>query len=115
MYGCESWIIKKAECRTIDVYELKTHFGLGPLAPLQRLWGNPPHSWVYDGPKGVPKRRRPCFYLAHGSLACPRVCKWKKSSWVLSLILLAMCPPHRWAEEANEKIRRKKETFWGGV
>jgi len=22
MYGCESWIIKKAECRRIDVFEL---------------------------------------------------------------------------------------------
>ena len=22
MYGCESWIIKKAECRRIDAYEL---------------------------------------------------------------------------------------------
>ena len=22
MYGCESWIVKKAECRRIDAYEL---------------------------------------------------------------------------------------------
>ena len=26
IYGCESWIIKKAECRTIDALELKTRF-----------------------------------------------------------------------------------------
>ena len=28
MYGCESWTIKKAECQTIDAFELRCWRGL---------------------------------------------------------------------------------------
>ena len=28
MYGCESWTIKKAECRSIDAFELWIKYGL---------------------------------------------------------------------------------------
>ena len=29
MYGCESWTIKKAECRRIDAFEQKHQCGVG--------------------------------------------------------------------------------------
>ena len=36
MYGCESWTIKKAECRKIDAYELWCWRGLLRSLGLQR-------------------------------------------------------------------------------
>ena len=35
MYGCDSWTVKKAECRRIDYFELWCWSGEGNGTPLQ--------------------------------------------------------------------------------
>ena len=52
MYGCESWIIKKAECRRIDAFELWCWKRL--LSPLDCREIQPVHhkgdqSWIFIG------------------------------------------------------------------
>ena len=52
MYGCESWTIKKAECRRIDAFELWCWRRL--LSPLDCKEIQPVHSkgdwsWVFFG------------------------------------------------------------------
>ena len=52
MYGCESWTIKKAECRRIDAFELWCWRRL--LSPLdykeiQRVHPKGDQSWLFIG------------------------------------------------------------------
>ena len=52
MYGCESWTIKKAECRRIDAFELWCWRRL--LSPLdfkeiQPVYTRGDQSWVFIG------------------------------------------------------------------
>ena len=52
MYGCESWTIKKAECRRIDVFELWCWRKL--LSPLdckdiQPVYAKVNQSWIFIG------------------------------------------------------------------
>ena len=52
MYGCESWTVKKAECRRIDTFELWCWRRL--LSPLDCKEIQPVHpkgdqSWVFTG------------------------------------------------------------------
>ena len=52
MYGCESWTIKKAQCRRLDAYELWCWRRL--LSPLDCKEIQPVHpkgdqSWVFIG------------------------------------------------------------------
>ena len=52
MYGCESWTVKKAECRRIDAFELWCWRRL--LSPLDCKESQPVHSkgdqsWVFIG------------------------------------------------------------------
>ena len=52
MYGCESWTIKKAECRRIEAFELWCWRRL--LSPLdykeiQPVHPKGAHSWVFIG------------------------------------------------------------------
>ena len=58
MYGCESWTVKKAECRRIDAFELwcwRSLESLGTLeSPLDCKKIQPVHpkgdqSWVFIG------------------------------------------------------------------
>ena len=56
VYGCESWTIKKAECRTIDALELWLEKTLE--SPLDCKEINPVHpkgdqSWVFIGKTDV--------------------------------------------------------------
>ena len=52
MYGCESWTVKKAECRRIDAFELWCWRRL--LSPLDCKESQPAHSkgdqfWIFIG------------------------------------------------------------------
>ena len=52
MYGCESWTVKKAECQTIDAFELWCWRRLLRVLGLQEI--QPVHlkgdqSWVFIG------------------------------------------------------------------
>ena len=52
MYGCESWTIKKAECRRIDAFELRTVLDKTLESPLDCKEIQPVHpkgdqSWVF--------------------------------------------------------------------
>ena len=54
MYGCESWTIKKAECRRIDAFELRTVLDKTLESPLDCKEIEPIHpkgdqSWVFIG------------------------------------------------------------------
>ena len=54
MYGCESWTVKKAECRKIDVFELRCWKTLE--SPMDCMEIQPDHSkgdqsWVFFGRK----------------------------------------------------------------
>ena len=54
MYGCESWTIKKAECRRIDAFELWCWRRLLRVSPLDCKEIQPVHpkgdqSWVFIG------------------------------------------------------------------
>ena len=58
MYGCESWIIKKAECQRIDAFELWCWKRL--LSPLDSKAIQPVHSkgdqsWVFIGRTSGPR------------------------------------------------------------
>ena len=57
MYGCESWTVKKAECRRIDTFELWCWRRLLQL-PLDYKEVQPVHpkgdqSWVFTGRNDV--------------------------------------------------------------
>ena len=50
MYGCESWTVKKAECRIIDAFELRCWTRLeGPLdcKEIQSVHSKGDQSWVF--------------------------------------------------------------------
>ena len=51
MYGCESWIIKKAECRRIDAFELLGKTLESPLdcKEIQPVHPKGDQSWVFIG------------------------------------------------------------------
>ena len=51
MYGCESWTIKKAECRRIDAFELWCWRSLFPLdcKEIQPVHPKGHQSWVFIG------------------------------------------------------------------
>ena len=52
MYGCESWTVKKAECRIIDAFELRCWTRLeGPLdcKEIQSVHSKGDRSWVFFG------------------------------------------------------------------
>ena len=52
MYGCESWTVKKAECRRIDAFELLLKNSLeSPLdcKEIQPVHSNGDQSWVFIG------------------------------------------------------------------
>ena len=53
MYGCESWMVKKAECRRIDAFELWCWRRLfeSPLdcKEIQPVHPNGDQSWVFIG------------------------------------------------------------------
>ena len=50
MYGCESWTIKKAECRKIDAFELEKTLE-SPLESkeIQSVHPKGDQSWVFIG------------------------------------------------------------------
>ena len=49
MYGCESWTIKKAECRRIDAFELLEKTLESPLdcREIQPVYSKGYQSWVF--------------------------------------------------------------------
>ena len=52
MYGCESWTIKKAECRRIDAFELRLEKTLeSPLdyKEIQTVHSKRDQPWVFFG------------------------------------------------------------------
>ena len=53
MYGCESWTVKKAECRRIDAFELwlleKTLEGPLDCKEIQPVHSKGDQSWVFIG------------------------------------------------------------------
>ena len=51
MYGCESWTIKKAECRRIDAFELWWRRLEGPLDCKEIKPVNPKgnQTWIFIG------------------------------------------------------------------
>ena len=53
MYGCESWTVKKAECRRIDAFELwlleKTLEGPLDCKEIQPVYPKGDQSWVFIG------------------------------------------------------------------
>ena len=51
MYGCESWTVKKAECRTMDAFELWCWRRLFPLhcKEIQPVCPKGDQSWVFTG------------------------------------------------------------------
>ena len=52
MYGCESWTVKKAECRRIDAFELWCWRGLlreSGCKEIQPVHSKGDQSWVFFG------------------------------------------------------------------
>ena len=67
MYGCESWTVKKAECRRIDAFELWCWKRL--LSPLDCKEMQPVHSegdqsWVFYG-RNDAKAETPIVWPPH--------------------------------------------------
>ena len=64
MYGCESWTVKKAECRRIDAFELLLKNSLeSPLdcKEIQPVHPNGDQSWVFIGRTDV-EAETPIFW-----------------------------------------------------
>ena len=49
MYGCESWTVKKAECRRIDGFELWCWKRLLDCKEIQAVHSKGDQSWVFTG------------------------------------------------------------------
>ena len=49
MYGCESWTVKKAECRRIDAFELWCWRRLLDCKEIQPVHSKGDQSWVFIG------------------------------------------------------------------
>ena len=66
MYGCESWTIKKAECRRIDAFELwlleKTLESPLDCKEIQPVYHKGDQSWVFIGKTDV-EAETPVFLL----------------------------------------------------
>ena len=67
MYGCESWTVKKSECRKIDAFELWCWRRL--LSPLDCKEIQPVHlkggqSWVFIGRTDA-EAETPVLWLPH--------------------------------------------------
>ena len=64
MYGCESWTIKKAECRRIDTFEMVLEDTLeSPLVckKIQPVHPKGDQSWVFIGRTDV-EAETPIFW-----------------------------------------------------
>ena len=67
MYGCESWIVKKAECRKIDTFELVLEKTLeSPLdcKEIQPVDAKGDQSWVIIG-RTDPEAETPVLWPHH--------------------------------------------------
>ena len=63
MYGCESWTIRKAECRKTDAFEL-----WWMASPTQWTWvWASSERWWRTGKSGVVKDREDCVQQSMGS------------------------------------------------
>ena len=67
MYGCESWTVKKAECRRIDAFELVLEKTLqSPLdcKEIQPVHSKGDQSWVFFG-RNDAKAETPVLWPPH--------------------------------------------------
>ena len=67
MYGCESWTVKKAECRRIDALELwcwKTLEGHLDCKEIQPVHSKGDRSWVFSG-RNDAKAETPVLWPPH--------------------------------------------------
>ena len=68
MYGCESWTVKKAECRRIDAFELwcwrKTLESPLDCKEIQPVHSKEDQSWVFFG-KTDAKAETPVLWPSH--------------------------------------------------
>ena len=67
MYGCESWTVKKAECRRIDAFELVLEKTLeSPLdcKELQPVHSEGDQPWVFSG-RNDAKAETPVLWPPH--------------------------------------------------
>ena len=67
MYGCESWTIKKAECRRINAFELLEKTLESPLdcKEIQPVHPKGDQSWVFIG-KTDAEAETPVLWPPHG-------------------------------------------------
>ena len=74
MYGCERWIIKKAECRRIDAFELWCSLE-SPLdcKEIQPVHPEGNQSWVFIGRTDV-EAETPVFWPPDGK----ELTHWKR-------------------------------------
>ena len=61
MYGCESWTVKKAECRRIDAFELWCWRRLKEIQPVHPKGDQ---SWVFFG-RNDAKAETPILWPPH--------------------------------------------------
>ena len=65
MYGCESWTVKKAECRRIDAFELwcwrRSNCGVGKIQPVHSEGDQP---WDFFG-RNDAKAETPVLWPPH--------------------------------------------------
>ena len=70
MYGCESWTVKKAECRRIDAFELwcwrRSNCGVGKIQPVHSEGDQP---WDFFG-RNDAKAETPVVWPPHVSQFC---------------------------------------------
>ena len=66
MYGCESWTIKKAECRRIDTFELLEKTLESPLdcKESQLVHSKEDQSWAFFGRTDI-EAETPILWLPH--------------------------------------------------
>ena len=77
MYGCESWTVKKAECRRIDAFELWCWRRLeSPLncKEIQPVHPKGDQSWVFIGRTDA-EVETPILCLA---TSCEELTRWKR-------------------------------------
>ena len=75
MYGCESWTVKKAECRRIDAFELWCWSLESPLdcKEIQPVHPKGDQSWVFIGRTDV-EAETPIVWPPHAELT-----HWKRT------------------------------------
>ena len=69
MYGCESWTIKKVECRRIDAFELwcwRTLESALDCKEIQPVHSEGDQSWVFTGRSDV-KAETPILWPPHAT------------------------------------------------